>query len=165
VAAVQERLRMAIGEGALQTLRRAEEIFAAGLGPPSAGPLVHLPSVRRLLWVLERLDRYGDQGQGRAGAGLSVLEGRVEGVAWALRWGEAAAGGRPRHLGYFLPELEVEARRWKHRWAPRIKDQRIADGKRPARRKAGRPGRGPAIGFDPRKPRPRRRRGQSGRGQ
>lgn len=156
---------MAIGEGALQTLCRAEEIFAAGLGEPAAGRLSHLPSIRRLLWVLERLDRYGDHGRGRADAGLSVLEGRVKGMTWALRWGEAPAGSRPRHVGYFLPELEVEARLWKHREAPRIKDQRIAEGKRPARRKTGRPGRGPAIGFDPRKPRPRRRRGQSGRGQ
>jgi hypothetical protein len=165
VAAVEGRLRMAVGEGALRTLCRAEEIFAAGLGPPSAGPLVHLPSVRRLLWVLARLDRYGDMGRGQAGAGLSVLEGRVEGLAHALAWGETPRGGRPRHLGYFLPELEVTARRWKHTWAPRIKDRRIAEGRRARRRAPARPGRGPAIGFDPRKPRPRHAGRQSGRGQ
>jgi hypothetical protein len=141
----------------MQTLCRAEEAFVVALGPPVAGRLGRLPTIRELLWVLERLDRYGSFGQGAPGAGLSVLEGLLEGHAWAVRWEGAKA---PAHLGYFVPALRDIARRWKHTWAPRIKDQRIAEGRREPRRAAGRPGAGPVLGYDPKKarPAPRRRR-------
>jgi hypothetical protein len=143
---------------AFETLRRAEEAFEVALGPPERGRLGDLPTIRRLLWVLQRLDRYAAQGEGQAGAGMSVLEGQLDAAAYSIRWYQ---GILPGHLAYFLPELEETARRWKHQWAPKVKDRRIAAGKRAPRRKAGSPGRGAALGFDPKK----RRRRQRGRGQ
>lgn len=120
-AALERRLTAALGRGGASTLRRAEEAFAAVLGPPPAGRLGHLPTIRELLWVLARLDRYGSFGAGQAGAGISVLEGKLEGQEYLVRWEGAP---RPAHLGYFLPALRAEARRWKHTWAPQIKRQR-----------------------------------------
>jgi len=118
-AALDRRLTAALGVKAAQTLWQAEQAFAAAVGPPSAGRLGHLPTIRQLLWELARLDRYGSFGQGQPGAGLSVLEGLLE--AQAQR-----AEKTPAHLGYFLPALHAEGRRWKHRWAPRIKAARRA---------------------------------------
>jgi hypothetical protein len=112
---------------AAQTLRRAEESFEAVLGAPVAGRLTALPTIRELLWVLQRLDRYGDQGRGRPGSGLQALEGLLEGQAWSVRFESAPV---PKHLGYFLPALKQIARRWKHTWAPSIKAERRACGVR-----------------------------------
>jgi hypothetical protein len=159
LAALEQRLTAALGVVAAQTLAAAEDAFRCSLGSlaawqrcqlgePSAtgGRLGHLPTARRLLWVLERLDRYADMGAGRKGAGLEVLGQRISTHRHLVDEGQAVV---PRHLGYFLPMLEEEARRWKHTWAPRIKDRRIVAGRRPPRRAAGRPGRGPAVGYDP----------------
>jgi hypothetical protein len=120
-AALERRLTAALGMGPGETLQRAENAFAAVLGPPAAGRLAHLPTIRELLWVLARLDRYGSFGRGQAGAGLSVLEQKLEAQDHVVRWEGAA---RPAHLGYFLPALRAEARRWKHTWAPQIKASR-----------------------------------------
>jgi hypothetical protein len=118
--------------------------------------LHHLPTIRQLWWTLERLDRYAALGEGRAGAGLQLLGALIDGHAADVADGLAAA---PRHLGYFLPALRAEAKRWKHQQAPKIKDRRIAEGRRRPRRAAGSPGRGgPATGKPP-------RRRQDGRGQ
>jgi hypothetical protein len=131
VAALERRLTAALGGVGLSTLRRAEEAFVAILGPPPAGRLGDLPTIRELLWTLGRLDRYASFGRGQPGAGLSVLEGKLEGHAWAVRY---EGGAVPRHLGYFLPALRAEARRWKHTWAPRIKADRARRGVRQRRR-------------------------------
>ncbi len=126
-AAIERRQTAALGVEAARTLLRAEEAFAAVLGPPSAGRLRHLPAIRGLLWALARLDRYADQGRGRAGAGLDVLERELAGI---LDAGEEP----PRHLGYFIPALQAEGRRWKHTWAPRVKAERRSRGVSPAHR-------------------------------
>jgi len=132
VAALERRLTAALGEGAAQALWRAELAFAAIFGEPPKGRLRHLPTIRELLWVLQRLDRYGDFGRGRPGAGEAALEGALEAQAYSVRWEGAAL---PAHLGYFIPALRAEARRWKHTWAPRIKAQRVAAGvRRPSAR-------------------------------
>ncbi len=128
-AALERRLRAALGGDSFATLQGAEDAFVAVLGAPPAGRLGHLPTIRSLLWALARLDRYGSFGQGQPGAGLSVLEGKLEAQEHLVRWGEAV---RPAHLGYFLPALRAEAKRWKHTWAPRIKAQRVAAGVRRA---------------------------------
>jgi hypothetical protein len=141
VAALDRRLTAALGEEAARTLAAAENVFRCSLGflaawqrcergKPSAvaGRLGHLPTVRRLLWVLQRLDRYACMGEGRKGAGLEVLGQRIATHRRLIDEGVAVI---PAHLGYFLPILEEEARRWKHTWAPRIKDQRIAAGRPP----------------------------------
>jgi hypothetical protein len=120
-AALERRLKAALGGEALSALARAEEAFAAVLGPPPKGRLRHLPTIRSLLWALARLDRYADFGRGSPGAGLAVLEGKIEVQAHLIRFEGAAA---PAHLGYFLPALRAEARRWKHTWAPQIKARR-----------------------------------------
>lgn len=185
-AALGERVAKALGEGALRTLLAAENAFEAHFGwdarlarlawrrehdkpvgdLPRGSGLGDLPTVRRLWWVLQRLDRYANFGAGSPGAGLQLLEDLIAGHA-----AEVAEGyGRvPRSLAYFLPELEDEARHQKHTWAPRIKDQRIAEGRRPARRGTPNPGTGgPALGRDPRqplKPFRGRRRYRKGRGQ
>jgi hypothetical protein len=78
-AALERWLTASLGVVGARTLRRAEEAFAAVLGPPERGRLQHLPTIRRLLWALQRLDRYADQGQGREGAGLDVLERMLAG--------------------------------------------------------------------------------------
>jgi hypothetical protein len=109
-------------------------------GYAQAYHLRHLPTIRRLLWALERLDRYALFGAGREGAGLELLAGLIE----------CHEGAPPRSLAYFLPALEETGRRWKHQQAPKIKDRRIAEGKRPPRRAPASPGRGPALGHDPR---------------
>jgi hypothetical protein len=165
----------ALGEVGARTLAAAEEAFAARLGtaavfarlgqlegqrPPFVGyslayRLRHLPTIRRLLWALERLDRYAAIGAGRKGAGLEFLAGLIE----------HHEGAPPRSLAYFLPALEETGRRWKHQQAPRIKDRRIAEGKRAPRRAAARPGRGAALGYDPKKTHfPRSRRAAGGGG-
>lgn len=128
-AALERRLKAALGGEALRTLGRAERAFEAVLGPPAAGRLCRLPVIRELLWCLARLDRYGDFGRGRAGAGLSVLEARLDGALHDLRYDGSPA---PAHLGYFIPPLRAEARRWKHRWAPAVKAEREARGVRRA---------------------------------
>lgn len=161
-AALDRRLTAALGVEAAQTLATAEKAFRcslrslemwqhakAGAMKPGTARLGHLPTVRRLLWVLERLDRYACFGEGRKGTGLEILEQRIVGQRYLV---DEGLGVIPDHLGYFLPLLEEEARRWKHTWAPRIKDRRIAAGRRPPRRAAGRPGRGPAVGYDPSSP-------------
>lgn len=174
------------------TWRRAELAFAVRFGLLSLGPrleaweakarerpelpppldcLAHLPTIARLLRALERIDRYGvlEVRSAGAGAGLACLEAMMDAHL------EDLAGGRvgcPQHLGYFLPLLEQEGRRAKHHHAPRRKDQRIAEGRRLPRRGQGKPGRGPAIGANPkvlpsreelrRRRRRRRRRGGGG---
>jgi hypothetical protein len=144
VAALERRLKAALGGEALSALARAEEAFAAVLGPPPKGRLRHLPSIRSLLWALARLDRYADFGRGRPGAGLAVLEGKIEVQAHLIRFEGAAA---PAHLGYFLPALRAEGKRWKHTWAPRIKAER--------RRRAG--VQAPVAPSSPTRPAPERR--------
>jgi hypothetical protein len=138
-AALDRRLTAALGAGKSETLRRAEEAFVAVLGPPVAGRLEHLPTIRSLLWALERLDRYGDFGRGRPGAGLDVLEQLLEGQDWSIRREGAV---RPRHLGYFVPLLRLRAKRWKHTWAPRLKASRRARRSSPGRAVDGNPRRG-----------------------
>jgi hypothetical protein len=124
---------------------------------PTGHRLNHLPSIRQLWWTLERLDRYADLGEGRPGAGLGYLEQLLDGHALDVEQGAAAP---PRHLGYFLPALQAEAKRCKHTWAPRVKDRRIREGRRRPRRAAGSPGRGgPATGQRPSR---RRQRSQDG---
>ncbi|HMD60047.1 MAG TPA: hypothetical protein VKG78_01370 [Opitutaceae bacterium] len=118
-AALERRLTAALGGEAFATLARAEEAFVATFGPPSAGRLCHLPTIRQLLWVLSRLDRYADFGRGRAGAGVELLEDRMQDHA-------LAGAPAPGHLGYFVPALALTAKRWKHTWAPRIKARRRA---------------------------------------
>jgi hypothetical protein len=142
--------------------------------PPSLDCLAHLPTIARLARALARIDRYGGGeivGPG-AGAGQRLLEAMMDGYRMRAEAGETAW---PQHLGYFLPELEQHARRAKHQQAPGLKDQRIADGARAPRRGQGNPGRGPAIGVDPKTlptreqirghKRRGRRRGYPGRGQ
>lgn len=153
-----------MGEGALRALEAAESAFweafglelrlDAGRAPESAGSrellafggrLRNLATARRLLWALGRLDRYADFGQGRAGAGLALLLDRIELARDDYRRG---AGPLPQHLGYFLPMLLAEGRRWKHTWAPRHKAAREAAGTRaPRARKPFK--RKPALGQDP----------------
>jgi hypothetical protein len=158
VAALECRLTAALGGVAARTLSAAEMAFSDALGPPVAGRLTHLPTIRELLWVLARLDRYCTfSGEPQPGAGLDILQGKLERVAGEVAWGERPAA--PRHLGYFVPELRLEARHWKHQTAPRVKDRRIREGRRPARRKAARPGGGPPVGRAP-PPRPPGGRGQ-----
>jgi hypothetical protein len=121
-----------------------EGSFERYFGPPRDGRLRHRPTVERLRWVLARLDRYGAFGQGAPWAGVQLADRFMAGHAEEVSAGRAPA---PRHLGYFLPALEAEARRWKHQWAPRLKAQRrrrralqavatvekaIADGRLPA---------------------------------
>lgn len=132
VAAVRA-LKAAIGEGGFEALQRAEGTFEAFLGPPAAGRLASLPTIRGLLWALGRLDRYGDFGRGRTGVGLDLLEQLLEQHAWAVRYDGANV---PRHLGYFVPALRATARRWKHTWAPRIKAQRREAKHGPASRRS-----------------------------
>ncbi len=164
VAALDRRLTAALGVVAARTLAAAEEAFCDALGPPIAGRLVHLPSIRGLLWALERLDRYCSfNGKPQPGAGLDTLLGQLEGTAERVAWGELQ---RPRHLGYFVPGLKKAAREHKHEQAPVRKDRRIREGRRAPRRAAAKPGRCPALGYDPRKRRRRRNPGQGqGRGQ
>jgi hypothetical protein len=190
-AALEGRVERALGRVAAQAWRQAEAAFAARFEPRAGlerlrawregqprplDCLGHLPTIGRLVRGLERLDRYATGGQPNPGVGLRLLETWMDGYRAAAVDGE---GPWPRHLGYFLPLLEAEARHAKHTHAPRIKDRRIAEGKRPPRRGRGKPGRGPAIGIDPKKiptrqeldelrrehRRRRRRRGYDGRGQ
>jgi hypothetical protein len=95
-----------------------EEAFERLLGPPAGGRLAHGPTAARLEWVLARLDRYANFGAGREGAGLELAVARLEALA------EDGDRQPARHLGYLLPELEEQARRWKHRWAPQVKAAR-----------------------------------------
>jgi hypothetical protein len=159
-AALEPDRTAALGGVAARALAAAESLFEARLGraaafarleqlqPGQAPPFVgysqayrlrHLPTIRRLLRALDRLDRYAALGAGRQGAGLEMLAGLIE----------HHEGAPPRSLAYFLPALEETARRWKHQQAPRIKDRRIREGKRAPRRTPARPGRGPALGYDP----------------
>jgi hypothetical protein len=126
-------------------LAALEAAFVAAFGPPTGGELRHGPTIRRFVWVLARLDRYADMGRGRAGAGQEVAVQRIEALADDLRRGSRPQP--PRHLAYLLPELEAEARRWKHTWAPRIKARRRQHRAKPG--PASRSRRRPA-GGDPR---------------
>lgn len=196
-AALEARATAALGRERFEAWQRAEQAFAARFDPLGAMQrrfeawqqaaerygrpdlpaalecLAHLPTIARLTRALARVDRYGggELVLPGAGAGQRLLEASMDGIAAAVRHGEAEC---PAHLGYFLPALEADGRRAKHQQAPKIKDQRITEGRRPPRRGQGKPGRGPAIGADPKQlptreqlqqPRRRRRRGYDGRGQ
>ncbi len=177
LAALERRVTAALGGEALRALLVAESAFETRFGfeartarlverrrqgrrPGDAVTghrLTQLPKIRELWSALQRLDRYADLGEGRTGAGLAFLEHLLDEYAIDVLQGRAAP---PRHLGYFIPALQAEAKRWKHTWAPRIKDRRIREGRRRPRRAAGSPGHGgPATGRRPRKRR------QDGRGQ
>lgn len=119
------------GREAPPWLAELEAAFAERFGFPQDGRLCDPTTIQRLRWVLDRLDRYAVRGEGRAGAGVSVLLGRLDGHVEAVRWDGAPV---PRSLAYFIPALRSEARRWKHTWAPQIKAQRVAAGVRPPRR-------------------------------
>lgn len=137
VAALDARLARAVGVGGLQRLLAAESVFSDAFWPWSSPALPlrlrSVPKVRELLWVLERLDRYGWRELGRDGtppagkqpAGLHVLGLLVQEAVE-----DAAAGrrGQPRHLGYFIPELRAIAKRFKHQQAPRMKRARREKG-------------------------------------
>jgi hypothetical protein len=193
-AALEARTTAALGGARFEAWQLAERAFAArfdSLGSPqrrfeawqrraarygrpdlpaALECLAHLPTIATLTRALARVDRYGGGelvGPG-AGSGQRLLEAMMDGHAEAVRHGEADC---PAHLGYFLPQLEQHGRRAKHQQAPKVKDRRIAEGKRPPRRGQAKPGRGPAIGADPRKLpsreeiQQRRRRAYDGRGQ
>lgn len=183
-AALDRRVLRAAGEVALRAWHASEDAFLARCGVPAriaawrdperarhlrAGEalhLRHLPTILRLTRALARIDRYAGAPWGltepRPGAGVRWIEARISGHAERAQLGSEPW---PSSLAYFIPVAEEEARRLKHEGAPRVKDARIAAGVRPPRRLPGRPGRGPAIGRDPRAPRPRRRHGQPARGQ
>lgn len=105
-----------------RTLAAAEALFQKAFG--RRGRLTHPPTIRRFLKAIERLDRYGNFGRGRPGSGLSVLEREIAGILWSLRYENRGSVTVPRHLGYFVPVLRQEARRWKHTWAPSRKAAR-----------------------------------------
>jgi hypothetical protein len=127
------------GEGA-ERLRRLEARFAVVFSPTGLAPVLALrlqsPRVaRRLLWCLDRLDRYADMGRGRAGAGEELLEELMAAQAEDLARGAASL---PKHLGYFIPQLHEHGRQWKHKQAPKVKAEREQRGVRKPRRYAPR---------------------------
>ena len=196
-AALEARTTAALGRERFEAWQRAEQAFSERFDPLGAPQrrfeawqsaaerygrpdlpaalecLAHLPTIAALTRALARVDRYGggELVAAGAGAGQRLLEAMMDGHVDAVRHGEADC---PAHLGYFLAELEQHGGRAKHQQAPKAKDRRIAEGKRPPRRGQGKPGRGPAIGIDPKQlppreeiqqPRRRRRRAYDGSGQ
>lgn len=145
-AALERRCERSLGREALQAWLDAEDAFLAQF--PAGERLASLAAVGRLWRALRRIEHY-DPGH-ILGDVHRRLATYIAGHAEMIQK-EPGEWVVPRSVAYWIPRLEAEGRRLKHAYAPRLKDQRIAEGKRRPRRKPGNPGRGgPAVGRDPR---------------